>query len=605
MIWEDRALKIRALLAGLLLALFAAAASAGTISQLPVLGTSGNGTYPLPDPGAATAGNASVLWLEQNCATTPLACDFQVLPTQLGYALQQTTAPASPSKLQPWWNTAVSGFAEYELYDGTSWVPDFWIDTTNHLFVGQIGGGQPQTLAGNVTVDLCAVPVSSVTISGTASISSFGSTCPAGIIKYVTFSGASTLVYNATNLILPGAANIVTTAGDVATVQALGSGNYQVVGYQTAATFYGNFAPLNSPHFTGVPTAPTPAAGTNTTQLATTAFVTAAIPALLTSNLTLYVTPSGVDAGSCPSTAPCLTAQYAANQALNNYNENGFNITIQFSTGTYTAGATVNGLITGQRSPTGLTFQGNTGLPDNVVFNCSATCFRGTGGAQFTVQGVKMSVSGTGNAVQAESGAFLFVGFDDFGVMTSGSHISNAGGVVYLTGSYSITGGAIDHLSGTGGITEIEPGLSPIVITCVGSPVFSGAFASVSLPSTIQYPSTQVSFSGCSGVTGQRYACSLNGVINTGGAGSSFFPGNSTASCTSGGQYSDNQSDPLSRLVVLAALGKRGSAAILDHRYQHRRSVVAAGRGLRIDFKHDLSSLARGGEQPRAYRYSA
>ena len=33
------------------------------------------------------------------------------------------------------------------------------------------------------------------------------------------------------------------------------------------------FAPLNSPAITGVPTAPTAASGTNTTQLATTAFV--------------------------------------------------------------------------------------------------------------------------------------------------------------------------------------------------------------------------------------------------------------------------------------------------------------------------------------------
>jgi hypothetical protein len=38
----------------------------------------------------------------------------------------------------------------------------------------------------------------------------------------------------------------------------------------------GIYAPLNSPAFTGVPTAPTAAPGTSTTQVATTAFVTAA-----------------------------------------------------------------------------------------------------------------------------------------------------------------------------------------------------------------------------------------------------------------------------------------------------------------------------------------
>lgn len=46
-------------------------------------------------------------------------------------------------------------------------------------------------------------------------------------------------------------------------------------------------APLASPDLTGVPTAPTAALGTNTTQLATTAFVDAAIEALASRNLVL------------------------------------------------------------------------------------------------------------------------------------------------------------------------------------------------------------------------------------------------------------------------------------------------------------------------------
>lgn len=40
-----------------------------------------------------------------------------------------------------------------------------------------------------------------------------------------------------------------------------------------------HFAPLASPALTGTPTAPTATAGTNTTQIATTAFVQSAIPA--------------------------------------------------------------------------------------------------------------------------------------------------------------------------------------------------------------------------------------------------------------------------------------------------------------------------------------
>jgi len=46
-------------------------------------------------------------------------------------------------------------------------------------------------------------------------------------------------------------------------------------------------APLASPALTGTPTAPTAALGTNTTQVATTAFVDAAIEALASRNLVL------------------------------------------------------------------------------------------------------------------------------------------------------------------------------------------------------------------------------------------------------------------------------------------------------------------------------
>jgi len=42
-------------------------------------------------------------------------------------------------------------------------------------------------------------------------------------------------------------------------------------------TIESNFAPKESPNFTGIPTAPTASAGTNTTQIATTAFVNSAI----------------------------------------------------------------------------------------------------------------------------------------------------------------------------------------------------------------------------------------------------------------------------------------------------------------------------------------
>jgi hypothetical protein len=78
-------------------------------------------------------------------------------------------------------------------------------------------------------------------------------------------------------------------------------------------------APLASPALTGTPTAPTATAGTNTTQLATTAFVTAGLA--LKANLaspTFTGTPSAPTAATATNTTQLATTAFVqANQALN------------------------------------------------------------------------------------------------------------------------------------------------------------------------------------------------------------------------------------------------------------------------------------------------
>lgn len=75
-------------------------------------------------------------------------------------------------------------------------------------------------------------------------------------------------------------------------------------------------APLASPTFTGTPAAPTAAQGTNTTQLATTAFVTTAAREKLTANRTYYV---GYDKGTCTMTiaSPCVVTDVAHGMSAN------------------------------------------------------------------------------------------------------------------------------------------------------------------------------------------------------------------------------------------------------------------------------------------------
>lgn len=91
------------------------------------------------------------------------------------------------------------------------------------------------TLASAATTDLGSVPGQYITISGTTTITGLG-TIKAGTVKFVKFSGILTLTHNATSLVLPGAANITTTAGDTAAVVSDGSGNWRCLNYQRVAS---------------------------------------------------------------------------------------------------------------------------------------------------------------------------------------------------------------------------------------------------------------------------------------------------------------------------------------------------------------------------------
>lgn len=125
-------------------------------------------------------------------------------------------------------------------------------------------------IASAATTDIGAMAGNFVNVTGTTTITALG-TAQAGSLRKVRFTGALTLTHNATSLILPGAANIVTSAGDVAEFISLGSGNWACSGYLKANGV--QYAPLDSPAFTGTPTVPTAVAGTSTNQAASCGFV--------------------------------------------------------------------------------------------------------------------------------------------------------------------------------------------------------------------------------------------------------------------------------------------------------------------------------------------
>ena len=102
-----------------------------------------------------------------------------------------------------------------------------------------------QIKIGSTTYDL--VPAKSTTITLTGDV-----------------TGSATLIGDGT------AVSISTTVAD-------DSHNHTIANVDNLQTTLNAKAPLASPALTGTPTAPTAAAGTNTTQIATTAFVTTAV----------------------------------------------------------------------------------------------------------------------------------------------------------------------------------------------------------------------------------------------------------------------------------------------------------------------------------------
>ena len=90
------------------------------------------------------------------------------------------------------------------------------------------------SIASGTTVDLSGANGNLVHITGTSTITSFGSV-QAGARFVLVFDGILLLTYNATSLILPTSANITTAVGDTAFLVSEGSGNWRCVAYQRAS----------------------------------------------------------------------------------------------------------------------------------------------------------------------------------------------------------------------------------------------------------------------------------------------------------------------------------------------------------------------------------
>ena len=204
-----------------------------------------------------------------------------------------------------------------------------------------------------------------------------------------------------------------------------------------------------------------------------------------------------------------------------------YQVTIQVADGTYTTPVILRSYL-GALPPL---ITGNTGTPANcIISTTSATCITcSSPGVYWTISGIKLTTTTSGNAIFLGDGCKLEYASMDFGAVagTYSAHIYiDRCAVAVCTGNCNITGGAFAHLwpNYSGGAM-----ISSRTLTITGTPAFSGAFL-YSRGGWVQADTTTYSGSA----TGVRYNLSMNAYAFTN---SGTLPGNSAGTTATGGQY--------------------------------------------------------------------
>ena len=241
---------------------------------------------------------------------------------------------------------------------------------------------------------------------------------------------------------------------------------------------------------------------------------------------TYYVRTDGSDSNSgLENTAggAFLTIQ-AAIDAVSSIDISIYAVTVQVGTGTYAEALTL-------KDPLGsatCTLLGDTGTLTNCKISpASGASITANASKRWVVSGFELNP--TSNAVVASNYAILGLGANKFNASSNGVYC-DSGATVNFSANFTIAGGGTTFFNVSGGGTVV---CQSVTVTVSGTPAFSAGFAYCT---QLGYLLTQsLTFSGSA--TGSRYTAATNGVINTGGGGASYFPGNSAGSTASGGQY--------------------------------------------------------------------
>lgn len=204
-------------------------------------------------------------------------------------------------------------------------------------------------------------------------------------------------------------------------------------------------------------------------------------------------------------------------------------VTIQVADGTYTGNTVLKSCV----GSGDITIQGNFGTPANVIISVTnANCFQfyALGQTVYTIKDLEMRTITSGGCIFGTGQGLVKFSNVRFGVC-AGAHISAYfRSQIEANGNFTTSGNAFWHyFAGFGGFI----GVSGVTETYSGTPAFSGANANANNGSIIRLEASTLT----GAATGKRYTVTENSVIQTGGGGTSFIPGNSAGTTATSGVY--------------------------------------------------------------------
>ena len=419
----------------------------------------------------------------------------QLSTDSLGLFPDNTSQLITPQDLRDWITNGIESFVTQK--DKSTFENAFYENRGNAI------------TATSGTTDLSLANGNFVHITGTGSISitSFG-TVPAGSRFVLCFDIAVTLVYNATSLIIPGAANVTTAAGDCIMLISEGLGNWRVISYFPSG---------------GIPV------GTVTS-------VTASTPLASSGGNAPNISLTGiipVANGGSGTATPSLVA--------------GTNVTISGSWPNQTINASGGGggSVTAVTASAPLSSSGGT-APDISIPKADASTDGYLDNADFSAFAAKQDALSAGTGISIISNTVTNTAPDQTVSLTPGTGIGVTGSYPSFTISNTApsSGGTVQSVSGTGTVNGIT---LTGTVTNTGNLTLGGTLSNVNLGS--QVTGTLPIVNGGTGTTTPSLVAGSNVTIT------GSWPNQTIAASGGGGGSGTVNSGTSTRLAYYASTG--------------------------------------------------